>query len=139
MATARLWAFGTPTAAALAQTALDLLGRADMANSFLGRFPPQSPQLHYAGWQTDPTLLTLLEGALGTVVGLHLFRGALYGQDTESSANVVQESQVTGAEATNPALRYSRRACLKLVYARLLLGAPPADVTASASQESKTV
>lgn len=134
MAIARLWAFCPVAGVGLLQTALDQLG-VPFQQSMIGRFPIAVPAVAFAGWQQDDGLVVLVEAALGVVAGAHLFRGALWGSEGEAAQGVLQESDVSAATVPLPGQKFTRRACLKIVYGRLLLGAPPADVIAHALDE----
>lgn len=136
MAMVRLWALCPVASVALLQTALDALG-APFTNSMIGRFPVTSPTLAFAGWQKDDSLVVLVEAALGVVAGAHLFRGALWGSEGEAAPGVLQETDVTGATVPQLGQKFTRRACLKIVYGRLLLGAPPADAVANAAADER--
>ncbi|HEU4407120.1 MAG TPA: hypothetical protein VFS43_17760 [Polyangiaceae bacterium] len=128
MANERVWCFcAAGPVVSLADAALAALGLPGLVpGSLAGQFPLASPQVRYAGWQGTTDLCAAIKTALATVVGAHVFPGAVYGDESDDSPGVVQEAEVSGATITDPAKRYSRRACLKIVYGRLLFGAPPA-------------
>ncbi len=127
MAVRRTWVFCAVGSVGVVQTALDLgtLGVGQRVE-MIGRFPNASPTLAYAGLQTEEAVTTVVEALLGTVLGAHVFRGATWGLQGDDDAGVFQESQVTALQGPPPGVPASRRACIKEVYKRLLLGTPPA-------------
>ena len=130
MAVRRVWIFCPVASVGVVQAALDLATLGG-AVQLIGRFPLTSPVLAYAGIQAEESLTTLVESALASVLGAHVFRGATWGMQSDADQGVIQEADVTAIQGIPPGATASRRACIKEVYKRLLLGAPPLDATAS--------
>ncbi len=124
MAKRRVWIFCPVAGVAAVQAVIDLAGFGN-AVQLIGRFPPESPKLAYAGLQDKESIVTLIEAALATVLGAHVFLGATWGEQSDDDPGVFQESQVTALQGPPIGQPASRRACIKEVYKRLGLGTPP--------------
>lgn len=127
MAIRRVWIFCPVASVAIVQAAIDVAAPNTM--QLIGRFLLTSPVLAYAGLQGEESLVTLIEAALATVLGAHVFRGAAWGDQSDVDSGVIQEADITALQGIPPGVPASRRACIKEVYKRLLLGAPPPDAT----------